>query len=98
MRQIWKPWRRSLKRRVKSLLKVKLFATHDGNTVVHKVIIDNFIYLLSDTVGFIRKLPTDWWIPSDSTLDGKAVKLPICAGSCCWTFHPGFEEQMGNGE
>ena len=35
----------------------KLFATLD--TTVRKVIIDNLPFLLSDTVGFIRKLPTD---------------------------------------
>ena len=35
----------------------KLFATLD--TTVRKVIIENLPFLLSDTVGFIRKLPTD---------------------------------------
>lgn len=35
----------------------KLFATLD--TTVRKVIIDNLPFLLTDTVGFIRKLPTD---------------------------------------
>lgn len=36
----------------------KLFATLD--TTVRKVIIENLPFLLSDTVGFIRKLPTIW--------------------------------------
>ncbi len=38
----------------------KLFATLD--TTVRKVIIDNLPFLLSDTVGFIRKLPTDLYV------------------------------------
>ena len=37
----------------------KLFATLD--TTVRKVIIENLPFLLSDTVGFIRKLPPSWW-------------------------------------
>ena len=40
----------------------KLFATLD--TTVRKVIIDNLPFLLADTVGFIRKLPTDLVDPS----------------------------------
>lgn len=35
----------------------KLFATLD--TTVRKVVVDNLPFLLADTVGFIRKLPTD---------------------------------------
>ena len=45
----------------------KLFATLD--TTVRKVIIDNLPFLLSDTVGFIRKLPTDLVESFKSTLD-----------------------------
>ena len=45
----------------------KLFATLD--TTVRKVIINNLPFLLSDTVGFIRKLPTDLVDSFKSTLD-----------------------------
>ncbi len=45
----------------------KLFATLD--TTVRKVIIDNLPFLLTDTVGFIRKLPTDLVESFKSTLD-----------------------------
>ncbi|MGL4227489.1 MAG: GTPase HflX, partial [Tannerellaceae bacterium] len=45
----------------------KLFATLD--TTVRKVIIDNLPFLLSDTVGFIRKLPTHLVESFKSTLD-----------------------------
>ena len=45
----------------------KLFATLD--TTVRKVIVDNLPFLLSDTVGFIRKLPTDLVDSFKSTLD-----------------------------
>ncbi|KAA6303968.1 GTPase HflX, partial [termite gut metagenome] len=45
----------------------KLFATLD--TTVRRVIIDNLPFLLSDTVGFIRKLPTDLVDSFKSTLD-----------------------------
>ena len=45
----------------------KLFATLD--TTVRKVIIENLPFLLSDTVGFIRKLPTDLVESFKSTLD-----------------------------
>lgn len=45
----------------------KLFATLD--TTVRKVIIDNLPFLLADTVGFIRKLPTDLIESFKSTLD-----------------------------
>ena len=45
----------------------KLFATLD--TTVRKVIIDNLPFLLSDTVGFIRKLPTELVESFKSTLD-----------------------------
>ncbi|MGB0883495.1 MAG: GTPase HflX [Flavobacteriales bacterium] len=45
----------------------KLFATLD--TTVRKVVIDNLPFLLSDTVGFIRKLPTQLVESFKSTLD-----------------------------
>jgi len=45
----------------------KLFATLD--TTVRKVVIDNVPFLLSDTVGFIRKLPTQLVESFKSTLD-----------------------------
>jgi GTP-binding protein HflX len=45
----------------------KLFATLD--TTVRKVVIDNLPFLLADTVGFIRKLPTDLVESFKSTLD-----------------------------
>ena len=45
----------------------KLFATLD--TTVRKVIVDNLPFLLSDTVGFIRKLPTELVESFKSTLD-----------------------------
>ena len=45
----------------------KLFATLD--TTVRKVIIENLPFLLSDTVGFIRKLPTELVESFKSTLD-----------------------------
>ena len=45
----------------------KLFATLD--TTVRKVVVDNLPFLLADTVGFIRKLPTDLVESFKSTLD-----------------------------
>ena len=45
----------------------KLFATLD--TTVRKIVIDNLPFLLSDTVGFIRKLPTQLVESFKSTLD-----------------------------
>ena len=45
----------------------KLFATLD--TTVRKVVVENLPFLLSDTVGFIRKLPTDLVDSFKSTLD-----------------------------
>ena len=52
----------------------KLFATLD--TTVRKVVIENLPFLLSDTVGFIRKLPTHLVESFKSTLDAKPT-------SCC---------------
>jgi GTP-binding protein HflX len=56
----------------------KLFATLD--TTVRKVVIGNLPFLLSDTVGFIRKLPTDLIESFKSTLDDIS--------------HTAFEEQI----
>lgn len=68
----------------------KLFATLD--TTVRKVVIGNLPFLLSDTVGFIRKLPTDLVESFKSTLDElreSDLLLHIVDIS-----HPGFEEQI----
>ena len=68
----------------------KLFATLD--TTVRKVIIDNLPFLLSDTVGFIRKLPTDLVESFKSTLDEvREADLLIHVVDIS---HPGFEEQI----
>lgn len=68
----------------------KLFATLD--TTVRKVVIDNVPFLLSDTVGFIRKLPTQLVEAFKSTLDEVReadVLLHVVDISA-----PDFEEQM----
>ncbi len=68
----------------------KLFATLD--TTVRKVVIDRVPFLLSDTVGFIRKLPHQLVDSFKSTLDELReadVLLHVVDIS-----HPGFEEQM----
>ena len=68
----------------------KLFATLD--TTVRKVIIDNLPFLLTDTVGFIRKLPTHLVESFKSTLDevrDADVLLHVVDIS-----HPNFEEQI----
>ena len=62
----------------------KLFATLD--TTVRKVVIDNLPFLLADTVGFIRKLPTDLVDSFKSTLDELVHVVDIS--------HPDFEEQI----
>lgn len=68
----------------------KLFATLD--TTVRKVIIDNLPFLLSDTVGFIRKLPTDLIESFKSTLDEvREADLLIHVVDIS---HPDFEEQI----
>ncbi|MBO7102481.1 MAG: GTPase HflX [Bacteroidaceae bacterium] len=68
----------------------KLFATLD--TTVRKVIIDNLPCLLSDTVGFIRKLPTDLVDSFKSTLDEvREADLLIHVVDIS---HPDFEEQI----
>ena len=68
----------------------KLFATLD--TTVRKVVIGNLPFLLSDTVGFIRKLPHDLVESFKSTLDEvreSDILLHIVDIS-----HPGFEDQL----
>ena len=69
----------------------KLFATLD--TTVRKVIIDNLPFLLSDTVGFIRKLPTDLVESFKSTLD--EVREADLLLHVVDISHPDFEEQIG---
>ena len=68
----------------------KLFATLD--TTVRKVIIDNLPFLLSDTVGFIRKLPTDLVDSFKSTLD--EVREADMLLHVVDISHPDFEEQI----
>lgn len=68
----------------------KLFATLD--TTVRKVIIDNLPFLLSDTVGFIRKLPTDLIDSFKSTLD--EVREADLLVHIVDISHPDFEEQI----
>lgn len=68
----------------------KLFATLD--TTVRKMVIGNLPFLLSDTVGFIRKLPHDLVESFKSTLDevrDSDLLLHVIDIS-----HPGFEEQI----
>ncbi len=68
----------------------KLFATLD--TTVRKIVIENLPFLLSDTVGFIRKLPHSIVESFKSTLDEVReadILLHIVDIS-----HPGFEEQI----
>ena len=68
----------------------KLFATLD--TTVRKVIIDNLPFLLSDTVGFIRKLPTELVESFKSTLD--EVREADLLVHIVDISHPTFEEQI----
>ena len=68
----------------------KLFATLD--TTVRKVIIDNLPFLLSDTVGFIRKLPTHLVDSFKSTLD--EVREADILVHVVDVSHPQFEEQI----
>ena len=68
----------------------KLFATLD--TTVRKVVIDNLPFLLADTVGFIRKLPTDLVDSFKSTLDEtREADLLLHVVDIS---HPDFEEQI----
>ncbi len=68
----------------------KLFATLD--TTVRKVIVDNLPFLLSDTVGFIRKLPTDLVDSFKSTLD--EVREADLLLHIVDISHPDFEDQI----
>ena len=68
----------------------KLFATLD--TTVRKVVIENVPFLLSDTVGFIRKLPTQLIEAFKSTLD--EVREADILLHVVDISHPEFEEQM----
>ena len=68
----------------------KLFATLD--TTVRKVIIENLPFLLSDTVGFIRKLPTELVESFKSTLD--EVREADLLVHIVDISHPTFEEQI----
>ena len=68
----------------------KLFATLDAT--VRKVVIGNLPFLLSDTVGFIRKLPHDLVESFKSTLD--EVRESDLLLHIVDISHPGFEEQI----
>ena len=68
----------------------KLFATLD--TTVRKVVIENVPFLLSDTVGFIRKLPTQLIEAFKSTLD--EVREADILIHVVDISHPDFEDQM----
>ena len=68
----------------------KLFATLD--TTVRKVVFDNLPFLLSDTVGFIRKLPTQLIESFKSTLD--EVREADLLFHVVDISHPNFEEQI----
>lgn len=68
----------------------KLFATLD--TTVRKVVIDNLPFLLTDTVGFIRKLPTHLVDSFKSTLD--EVRDADLLVHVVDISHPQFEEQI----
>ncbi len=68
----------------------KLFATLD--TTVRKVVIENVPFLLSDTVGFIRKLPTQLVEAFKSTLD--EVREADILVHVVDISHPNYEEHM----
>lgn len=68
----------------------KLFATLD--TTVRKVVIENVPFLLSDTVGFIRKLPHQLVESFKSTLD--EVREADILMHVVDISHPNFEEQI----
>ena len=68
----------------------KLFATLD--TTVRKVVFDNLPFLLSDTVGFIRKLPTELIESFKSTLD--EVREADLLLHVVDISHPRFEDQI----
>ncbi len=68
----------------------KLFATLD--TTVRKVVVENLPFLLADTVGFIRKLPTDLVDSFKSTLD--EVREADLLLHVVDISHPDFEDQI----
>lgn len=68
----------------------KLFATLD--TTVRKVVVKNLPFLLSDTVGFIRKLPTQLIESFKSTLD--EVREADLLVHVVDVSHPAFEDQI----
>ncbi|MCM1369642.1 MAG: GTPase HflX [Candidatus Amulumruptor caecigallinarius] len=68
----------------------KLFATLD--TTVRKVVIENLPFLLTDTVGFIRKLPSHLVDSFKSTLD--EVREADVLVHVVDVSHPNFEEQI----
>jgi len=68
----------------------KLFATLD--TTVRKVVVENLPFLLSDTVGFIRKLPTHLVESFKSTLD--EVREADVLIHLVDISHPNYEEQI----
>ncbi len=68
----------------------KLFATLD--TTVRKVVVHNLPFLLTDTVGFIRKLPTELIESFKSTLD--EVREADLLVHVVDVSHPNFEEQI----
>ncbi|MDD5895004.1 MAG: GTPase HflX [Prevotellaceae bacterium] len=68
----------------------KLFATLD--TTVRKMVIDNLPFLIADTVGFIRKLPTDLVDSFKSTLD--EVREADLLLHVVDISHPDFEDQI----
>ena len=70
----------------------KLFATLD--TTVRKVVIQNLPFLLSDTVGFIRKLPTQLVESFKSTLD--EVREADLLLHVVDISHPNFEEHIAS--
>ena len=70
--------------------KSEVFATLD--TTVRKVVFDNLPFLLSDTVGFIRKLPTELIESFKSTLD--EVREADLLVHVVDISHPQFEEQI----
>ena len=70
----------------------KLFATLD--TTVRKVVIENLPFLLSDTVGFIRKLPTQLVESFKSTLD--EVREADILIHVVDISHPNFQEQINS--
>src|SRR5699024_4647290 len=70
----------------------KLFATLD--TTVRKVVIHNLPFLLTDTVGFIRKLPTQLVESFKSTLD--EVREADLLVHVVDISHPSFEDHMNS--